>query len=250
MTELEKRISLLEKTKTHLINKLDDLPDKVENVSPNLLIFIRDPFRHTGHWINGLSRTLFYLLIISSIILSGIFFFIEYSKLMFNDTSDSYAEKFVNEIKLDSLNFNQDQIKYLESKIKIASHNIVKLKSNSKDLNVLTFIEHIFIYLLPLLIFIGLYFYFESNYKYRLLGNKDKNDDEIKHSQNALDLTKTLFISSILAYSIIKIIEKVILAEPENMPDIITLISYGVFLVLLMGYLLFSHKLSHAKHQS
>ena len=242
--ELIKKNELLELTKKRLLETINNNFSKDvvnSNKNPNWLILLRDPLKNRGHWIYGLSKTLFFTLIFSGIVFSFVFFTQEYYKLYKKDSTAIYAEKFIGSLKLDSLKFNQNQIDHLKLKIEKASEEIVNLKSNNKDLNILAFIEHIFIYLMPLLIFFGLYYYFVSNYKYRLLGSSDISKEEIVHSKNALNLTKTLFISSIMAYVIIKIIEKVILAKPQDFPKNEMLIAYGVFLLLLMGYLILSH---------
>ena len=63
--ELERKIALLEKTKDALIAKLDNEGEVLQNPSPKWLMLVRDPFKYTGHWMYGLGRTLFFLLIFS-----------------------------------------------------------------------------------------------------------------------------------------------------------------------------------------
>lgn len=67
-----------------------------------------------------------------------------------------------------------------------------------------------------------------------LEGILDKNDEE--NSTKTMDLTKILFISSIISYVIIKVIENIFF---ENETNPIKLISYGGLLLMLMTYFIF-----------
>lgn len=250
MTDLEKKdreIELLKKTNKSLLEAVNrEAVNNRKSKNPNWLIFLRDPLKNSGHWIYGIIKFLFMLLIIFSIVFSFKFFSKEFYTLIFAETTKENSSNFINEIKNDTIKFNDIQFKYLSKKIVSNSEEIIKLKSNNKNLNILEFIEHIFIYLIPLLIILGLYYYFESNYKYHFLGSDDISKEEINHSKNALSLTKTLFISSIMSFVIIKVIEKVLLAKEGDFPTETELISYGVLLLLLMSYLILSH--SHSNH--
>lgn len=116
-------------------------------------------------------------------------------------------------------------------------------EKEDKDLKLLKFAEHIFLYLIPLFIVFGFFSYYYFEFRRVLLKLALSPSDSL-NAQNTIAVTKTLFISSILSYSIIKTIEKIYLSEDFDYQKIL---AYGGFLVLLMGYLLLSHK-SHGKN--
>jgi len=95
--------------------------------------------------------------------------------------------------------------------------------------------EHIFLYLLPVFIVFGFFNYYKNNSRILLLdGIPDSNDQE--NSTKTMNLTKILFISSIISYVSIKVIEELFFLKTT---DFLRLFSFGSFLVLLMTYFIF-----------
>lgn len=116
---------------------------------------------------------------------------------------------------------------------------------NQKEIESLKIIEHIFIYMLPFLVLLNLYYYFEANFKNKLIARTEPNEIDVSLAEKSLNTTKTLFISSMLAFSIIKTIEVIYLSKKEI--DFKHIIAYSSFLLLLMGYLLLSHTKDKSK---
>ncbi len=106
---------------------------------------------------------------------------------------------------------------------------------------ILETVEHIFLYLLPLFIILGFFHYYKNNARYSLV-DKSTGTVEEESSTKSMNITKVLFISSIISYVIIKIIEKVFIYNITNPTQ---LISYGVLLSLLMLFYLFLSRKSH-----
>jgi hypothetical protein len=109
--------------------------------------------------------------------------------------------------------------------------------------------ESIFLNMLPIFIVFGFFTYYETNAReYFLRGNLRQINDEI--STRPMNVSKILFISSMISYLFIKIIELISelksghsadsAAPPAEVANHFTvpvdLISYGVVLLILMGY--------------
>ena len=114
--------------------------------------------------------------------------------------------------------------------------------SKNKDSEILKTSEHIFLYLLPIFIVFGFFHYYKNNSRVSLLEGKIDGIDE-ENSTKTMNLTKILFISSIISYVLIKIIEELFFSE--KVLDLTRLISFGVLLLMLMTYFLFLEKISH-----
>lgn len=166
--------------------------------------------------------------------------------------TNEYSQAFI-----DSINKDLDKNKqlklniYQESSIKKAivenAEKIIKTKSNNTDIENLKIIEHLFIFLLPFLVSLGLYYYFETNFKSKLITETNiVSQKDIDLAEKALNTTKYLFISSMMAYVIIKIIENLILENEFNLSKSVI---YLVFLVILMSYLLISHNSHSSEHK-
>lgn len=125
------------------------------------------------------------------------------------------------------------------------SNNIASIKD---DTSILKSAEHIFLYLLPVFIIFGFFNYYKTNTRITLLGGKNQDNDN-ENSAKAVNLTKVLFISSIVSYVIIKVIEIVFFkqANSYNKPEdyLIILISSGLLLFLLMTYFIFLYREKH-----
>jgi len=104
-----------------------------------------------------------------------------------------------------------------------------------KDSQILKTSEHIFIYLLPLFIVFGFFNYYKNNTRYFLLEGTTNPIAE-ENSTKAMNLAKLLFISSIISYILIKIIEEIFI---KGIGDFVRLISFASLLVILMIYFLF-----------
>lgn len=153
-----------------------------------------------------------------------------------------------------------NEIKKLDSILAdtyILNYPIIVKKINSKkskilnglddgdydDSKTLKFIEHLFLYLIPLFIIFGFYSYYKYDFRRRLL-KAIVFPDEIKSAKESIILTKTLFLTSIMSYIIIKIIEKLFI-EKETKLEQEQLISFGVLLLLIMVYLIITHRKDH-----
>tara|TARA_R110002051_G_scaffold324919_1_gene424585 strand:+ start:370 stop:915 length:546 start_codon:yes stop_codon:yes gene_type:complete len=102
---------------------------------------------------------------------------------------------------------------------------------------VLTFAEHIFLYILPFSIILGFYSFYIETMHYKL-NNRD-SEVSINDAKKLLDASKTIFLSSVLSYTLIKTIQKLYLYKSL---ELINVISYGVFLLILMFFILHYHK--------
>lgn len=126
-------------------------------------------------------------------------------------------------------------------------YNIVKeiissfWNKSNEDTGILSVAEHIFLYLLPIFIVFGFFNYYKTNTRISLL---DGNPKSIDHdaSTKTMNLTKMLFVSSIISYAIIKTSEELFIHKTAN---IVQLSSYGVLLILLMSYFVFLDKNKH-----
>ncbi|WP_430409288.1 hypothetical protein [Kordia sp.] len=128
---------------------------------------------------------------------------------------------------------------------KIFCEILVSDESTNK-LKILEIAEHIFLYLIPIFILIGFYNYYKFDLRHKLIDKGIPRGVDKKAITDSIHLTKSLFLSSIISYVIIKSIEKIFFYTKDSKPDLKSLISYGVFLVILMIYAVYIQK-SH-KH--
>ena len=126
------------------------------------------------------------------------------------------------------------------SLIKIILGSLKMLKSSSDETAILNFVEHLFLYVLPIFILLGFYNYYRYDLRGRLLKFPTSPEDS-KSARNSIQLSKTLFLSSIMAYVIIKIVENLFIVKSFNF-ELEKVISFGVLLVLIMTYLIITHK--------
>ena len=121
-------------------------------------------------------------------------------------------------------------------------HSVFEAFKNLNDETmILKVAEHIFLNLLPIFIVFGFFHYYKTNIRVFLLeGNTYSVDDEV--STKTMNLTKILFISSIISYVLIKIIEEVFIIKTH---DLIRLISFGTLLLILMTYFIMLDKKRH-----
>jgi len=100
--------------------------------------------------------------------------------------------------------------------------------------------EHIYLYLIPIFIVFGFFNYYKGYIRASLLTDKVGEIEE-STSTKAMRLTKILFISSIISYVCIRVIEE--LFSPA--PDFEKLIGAGVLILILIGYFVFLENDSH-----
>lgn len=99
--------------------------------------------------------------------------------------------------------------------------------------------EHIFLYLLPLFVILGFFQFYKMSARYFILGGHIETIDP-ESSSTSVNLAKTLFISSVISYVIIKVIEVLIkLNEGQSNVPPLQLISFGALLIILMTYFIF-----------
>lgn len=100
--------------------------------------------------------------------------------------------------------------------------------------------ENIFLYLLPVFILFGFYNYYKTNTSiYLLNGNKDRINEEV--STRSMNLTKMIFISTIISYLLIKIIEQIFYGD-EKLELMYRLYASGGVLLLLMTFFLLMYR--------
>jgi len=116
----------------------------------------------------------------------------------------------------------------------------ISVKAN-EDIKKLEIVEHIFIYLLPLFIIFGFYNYYKYTTSIILVDgnfNEIDNGDAIKY----LNASKIILLSSLLSFALIKGIEKIFILEIK---DPIPVIAYCSFIIILMLFILFLHKVEN-----
>ena len=120
----------------------------------------------------------------------------------------------------------------------LAKQNEMKEPDYNPDTSLLETTEHIFLYLIPLFTVLGFFHYYKNNARYSLLeGSAATVNYEV--STRTMNLSKILFISSIIAYVTIKIIDEIFI---KGVTDQVKLISFGTLLLILMGYYIFLNK--------
>lgn len=109
----------------------------------------------------------------------------------------------------------------------------------------LQFSENLFLYTLPIFIIIGFIKYLELDV-FRFIS--DEGPEPNPEAEYFLHLSKKLFVSSIFSYLVIKIIEQLFYVEEKvnvvfhkAFPNVLELASYGVFLILLIFFILKSN---------
>ncbi|MFN0188265.1 MAG: hypothetical protein ACKVQV_06145 [Bacteroidia bacterium] len=177
---------------------------------------------------------IFFLVLIISCV------FLAVKNMIWNDFNlSSLFENNANNVTQNDINHDDNYITNKSDSItQYYKNNIYSIESKKdKDLVLLKFAEHIFLYLIPLFIVFGFYSYYYFEFRRILLKLPLSPADSI-NSKATISITKTLFLSSILSYSIIKIIEKIFI---EDNLKILNIAAYGVFLMILMIYLLLTH---------
>jgi len=231
--------------------KLGGIGNEVEN--PSIFELFKDRIHHYGlHYavlnlmtyvIKNFERYIldpiilffFYILLTATIFFGGYNIFNDITHLNSNDSTNS-SKTMENKVKDVSKNVEDTDNSLPEDNVtpsKVIENN---------DTMLLKTAEHIFLNLLPIFIVFGFFNYYKTNIRISLLeGNIYAVSDEI--STKTINLSKILFISSIISYVLIKIIE--MLFFTRDAADINRLIAAGVFLLLLMSYFIFLDKKKH-----
>jgi len=113
------------------------------------------------------------------------------------------------------------------------------------EASVLKISEHIFLNLLPIFIVFGFLNYYTRSARNALLKTNQKFEDD-ERSAKPMNFSKVLFVSSMISYVVIKVIEALSLEEdPARHVNIPVLISYGGLLVILMVYFIILNRKDH-----
>jgi len=105
------------------------------------------------------------------------------------------------------------------------------------ETEILTTAEHIYLYLLPIFIIFGFFNYYKGYIRRSLLSGQI-GDIKEGTSTKAMRLTKVLFVSSIISYVLIKVIQEIF----SPTPNMIKLIGGGILILVLIVYFLFLEK--------
>lgn len=110
--------------------------------------------------------------------------------------------------------------------------------SHDDETEILSVVEHIFLYLIPLFLFFGLYNYYTSTTRVKLKGGSD-GDIDYGEAVKGVNTSKIILLSSLLSFAIIKGIEKIFI---DGVKDYLNLIAYCVFIIILMVFIFLLHK--------
>ncbi len=113
------------------------------------------------------------------------------------------------------------------------------LQNKPKPTDLLKYVEDIYLFVLPLFIIFSFVSYYKSTIGVRLIGG-DTRDIDHDGAMKSLSNSKFILISSLASFTIIKIID-IIFTIP--LPNLLALCSYGIFLLILMSYIILQHRL-------
>lgn len=130
------------------------------------------------------------------------------------------------------------QIKQLIDLLSHNSHSSEQIGAHQQATLLLEYVEHIFLYLLPLFIVFSFLSYYKSTIEINLTGGMPSDVDH-DGAMKSLNNSKLILLSSLLSFIIIKIIEKIF---EENQISFYSLFSYFVFLVVLITYYIFQSR--------
>lgn len=114
-------------------------------------------------------------------------------------------------------------------------------KSFLSDSGVLKLAESIFLNVIPVFIVLGFYSFYQIEPQAYLIGRYEKGVSE--NPTRLLNVTKILFMSSIVSFTVVMILEK--LGEHEPGGSYVELISLGILLIILMIFYLILDKNHH-----
>ncbi len=117
----------------------------------------------------------------------------------------------------------------------IASNDaIANAQRKNQEKNTLESVEEIYIYILPIFIVFGFYNYYKASTSVALLMGNERTVNP-KESTRTMKVTKVLFISSMISYVVIKVIQ--VLFSGDASPT--KLIGAGMLILILMLYFIF-----------
>lgn len=176
-----------------------------------------------------------------------------YLKKAWGNINDFLARKFSNILKKKVINYLIEYTLYvlLILSISFAAYQLIYqliihfyVDLDNHDFPfILTFAEYLFLYFLPIFVLFGFLKYYQFDLRRYLT---DAKNDPDKKAEEQLHLSKELFFSSLLSYTVIKIIEKLFF-KYEEVKDYIQLISIGIFFLILLIYVLIQHSQKHDK---
>jgi len=117
-------------------------------------------------------------------------------------------------------------------------------KRKVEETMILEHAEKIFLYLLPIFIVFGFYIYYNSNIKIYFYDGKILPEDQ-QASVKSMNLTKSIFVSSIISFTVIKVIDELFF---NAKPDHFLLYASGVLLLILMGYFILLNQHNSENH--
>ena len=148
-----------------------------------------------------------------------------------------------------SLNVSRDMSSDTNNKTKIDKQEdtindkekIKKEKTNNEknddETIKLKFIEKIFLYLIPLFVLFGFYEYYRLSTG-ALLNEENSGEYNPENALKSLSNTKGILLATFLSFGLIKAIEIIFI---QKVKELETLIGIGVYLIIIMSYLLISH---------
>ena len=119
------------------------------------------------------------------------------------------------------------------------THNIkMIIQHRWEPTDFLKYVEDVYLFILPLFIVFSFISYYKSTIGIRLTGG-DSRDIDHSGAMKSLNNSKFILLSSLLSFTIIKIIDDIFI---EGKSGITQLISYGSLLVILITFILIQHK--------
>ena len=130
--------------------------------------------------------------------------------------------------------------------ITLCFFGVFTLDQTSSDKSLLVLVENIYLYLLPLFIIFGFYTFYYKTIRAFFDGGVESESEE--YSTKVLTTSKTIFLSTVLSFTIIKAIEKLFFHE-GTLDVFQTSMSLGLVIVL-MAYLLIYSRIHKSKSSS
>ena len=118
---------------------------------------------------------------------------------------------------------------------------------NVTESSVLKVVEYVLFYLLPLFFILGLFGFYNNAIQNIFLPKQQQKDPDI--SIKTFNITKNIFLSSVLSYVIVKVIE--VIFYDKNIADITwkEIITYGGLIFILMLFIIFYNLTHHKSHK-
>lgn len=235
---LEERKKLIEEKEKEILKRENNIDLRTKHHNE-----LQEQYKREGSFIDRMILLSLYILLI----ITTFYALINIGIKVIKDTKHSVQVLFLESFESQKKNENsQSQIvQPTNDKIDIDNENLSnpanREKSNKTETLTLETAEYIFLYLLPLFIILGFFHYYTKNARYSLLQGSTETID-YEDSTRSVNLTKFLFISSIISYVIIKVIEEILI---KGVTSPTKLISFGVLLLLLMSYYIYLDRKKH-----